>query len=114
MLDPSQVAAQGNQIKQQQVQNQANKDAMQNEIDKAELAQNAATAAGEAQGVAQKTQADNQTKLTIAQGSDSTKLQTTSADNNTAMEIAAAEIEAGKKTDIKDGQGVGGKPRQGE
>jgi hypothetical protein len=98
-------------VKQQAVQNQANKDAIQAEIQKAELAQNAATAAGEAQGAAQKTQADNQTKLTVAAGSESTKLQTTTMDNDTAMEIAAAEIEAGKKTDLKNGEAVGGKPR---
>jgi hypothetical protein len=110
-MDPSVVAQQKvqadsqnnqakNQLETQKVQNQANVDAQTAELKKAELAQNATLADG-----------TNQTKLQVASGSDQTKIQTTTEDNNTAMEIAAAEIEAGKKSNVTDGKGIGGKPR---
>lgn len=110
-MDPSVVAQQkvqadsqakqaDTQVKSQQVQNQANKDAQDAALKQAELAQNAKLSDGE-----------NQVKLQVASGSDQTKIQTTTEDNNTAMEIAAAEIEAGKKSNVTDGKGIGGKPR---
>jgi len=110
-MDPSVVAQQQvqadsqnnqakNQIETTKVQNQANVDAQTLALKKAELAQNATLADG-----------TNQVKLQVAGGSDQTKLQTTQEDNNTAMEISAAEIEAGKKSQLTDGAGVGGKPR---
>lgn len=125
-MDPSQVAAQGNQIKQTQVQNQDKqataKLAQEAAITQAQQQLDASTAAGEAQGVQAKTQADNQTKVStttqtnqtraqVAQQSDATKMQTTQMDNNTAMEISAATIESGRKSNLSDGEGVGGKPR---
>lgn len=110
-MDPSVVAQQKvqadtqnnqakNQIETTKVQNQANVDAQTAALKQAELAQNATLADG-----------TNQIKLQVAGGSDQTKLQTTTMDNNSAMEIAAAEIEAGKKTQISDGKGIGGKPK---
>jgi hypothetical protein len=125
MMDPSQVAAQGNQIKQTQVENQdkqataklqqtAQADAQKAALSNAELQQNAATSAGEAQGAAMIAAKSDQTKLQVADSSNQTKLATTQADNTTAMEISAATIQAGHKSDLKDGQGVGGKPRAAE
>jgi hypothetical protein len=110
-MDPSVVAqqkvqadSQNNQAKNQTaaqaLQQKAQVDAQTLALKQAELAQNATLADG-----------TNQTKLQVASGSDQTKIQTTTEDNNTAMEIAAAEIEAGKKSNVTDGKGIGGKPR---
>jgi chaperonin GroES len=125
-IDPSVVAQQK---VQSDSQNNAAKNALaqqslaqQASLKQAELAQDAQTSAGEAQTTQAVTQANNQTKVAttqasntshekIAQMSDATKQQTTQEDNNTAMEISAAEIEAGKKSQLTDGAGVGGKPR---
>jgi hypothetical protein len=96
----SQAKAADTQVKQTQVQNQASVDAQTLALKQAELAQNAKLSDGE-----------NQVKLQIAGGSDQTKLSTTEMDNNAALEIAAAEIEAGKKSQVTDGKGIGGKPR---
>jgi len=124
--DPSVVAQNkvtaDTQLGQQKLQQQAQTDAQKNALAQAQLKQDGATAAGEAQITQSTNAADNQTKVAtttatnqsrekIAGQSDSTKVQTTSMDNNSAMEIAAAEIEAGKKTQITDGAGIGGKPR---
>ena len=132
-MDPSVVAQQkvqadsqakqaDTQVKQQQVQNQAQVDAQKLALQKAEQDQNMQLSTGEQQIKQAQTQADTQTKVAttqatnasrekIAGGSDQTKITTTEMDNNAAMEIAAAEIEAGKHTQIKDGAGIGGKPR---
>jgi len=109
-----------NQIEQTKVQNQAQVDAQANALKQAELQQTETATQNEQSLTAQKTAADNQTKLQatgetntsrekVAAGTDQTKLTVTSEDNNTAMEIAAAEIEAGNKTNIKNGQAVGKK-----
>jgi hypothetical protein len=122
VMDPSQVAAQkvqadsaakqGDQaIKQKQVDNQAQVDAQTLALKQAEQQQNMSLGQGEQQVKVATTAATNQSREKIAGQSDATKLQVTSEDNNTAMEIAAAEIEAGKKTNIKDGTAIGGKPR---
>ena len=125
-MDPSQVAMQKNQqdaeqaqaelaLKQQQLTQQTS-------LKQAELQQDAHTAAGEAQVTTSVAAQGNQTKVAttqatnasrekIAQMGDATKQAVTQEDNNTAMEISAAEIEAGKKSQLTDGAGVGGKPR---
>lgn len=111
-VDADSKAKQGDQaIKQQEVQNQAQTDAQTLALKQAEMQQNATLSQGEQQVKAAATQSTNQSREKIAGQSDQTKLTTTQDDNNTAMEIAAAEIEAGKKTQISDGAGIGGKPR---
>jgi hypothetical protein len=125
MMDPSQVAAQGNQIKQQQVQGDqqieqqklqqtAQQNASKDAIAQAQLQLDSSTSQGEAQNDAMIAAKSDQTKLQVADSSNQTKLATTQADNTTAMEISAATIQAGHKSDLKDGQGVGGKPRAAE
>ena len=124
--DPSVVASKkvdaDKELGTQKLQQQATEAAQANELKKAQLSQDGQTAAGQAQVTQSTKAADNQTKVAttaatnqsrekIAGQADSVKLQTTSEDNNAAMEIAAAEIEAGKKTNIKDGSAIGGKPR---
>jgi hypothetical protein len=115
MMDPSQVAMAKvqqdgqqnqaeNQLEAQKLQQQATLAAQTNAQKSAESQLQASTTQGVAQG-------NNQTKLQVAQGSDQTKLATTQADNTTAMEISAATIQAGHKSQLSDGQGVGGKPR---
>lgn len=94
-------------------QSQAQLDAQKIALQKAEQQQNMTLGQGEQQVKVQTTTATNQSHEKIAGQNDGVKLQTTQEDNNTAMEIAAAEIEAGKKTNIKDGESVGGKPRTG-
>lgn len=132
-VDPSVVAskkvdadaaakAADTQVKNKVADNQAQVDAQTAALKQAELSQTAQSTASEQSLTVQKTAADNQTKLQttgatnqsrekIAGESDSVKLQTTAEDNDTAKEIAAAEIEAGHKTQIKNGESVGGKPR---
>jgi hypothetical protein len=118
MMDPSQVAAQGNQIKQQQVENQDKqataKLAQQAAESQAQIQLDASTSSGEAQNAAMIAAKSDQTKLQVADSSNQTKLATTQADNTTAMEISAATIQAGHKSNLSDGQGVGGKPRAAE
>ncbi len=125
-VDPGVVAQQKVQADQQtsaqKLQLEATQMAQTNAIKQAELQQDgqqtqqelAVTAQGQAadrQKDQQIASVDNQTKLKVAGGSDQTKLQTTQEDNTTAMEISAAQIQAGTKSQLKDGQGVGGKPR---
>ena len=118
MMDPSQVAAQGNQIKQQQVENQDKqataKLAQQAAESQAQIQLDSSTSQGEAQNAAMIAAKSDQTKLQVADSSNQTKLATTQADNTTAMEISAATIQAGHKSNLSDGQGVGGKPRAAE
>lgn len=121
-MDPSQASlqiAKGDQaIKQQQVQQQGQKNQTDAQLKSQQLAQDKAQTDAEnalqqatMAGQAQIDAANNQTKLAVSGQTNQTKLQTTQADNDTAMEIAAAEIEAGKHTNIKDGAAIGGKPR---
>jgi hypothetical protein len=111
-----------NQLQAQALQQKATEAAQGHAIQQAQMQQDAQTGAGEAQVDVHKTALDAQTKVAttaatnasrekIAQASDATKIQTTQDDNNTAMEVAAAEIAAGSKSNVKDGQGLGGKPR---
>jgi chaperonin GroES len=124
--DPSVVAQNkvtaDQQLGQAKLAQQAQADAQTAELKKAELAQSAQTTASQAQITQGTVAANNQTKVAtttatnqsrekIAGQSDAVKLQVTGEDNDTAMEISAAEIEAGKKTNIKDGSAIGGKPR---
>lgn len=125
-VDPSVVAGKkvdaDAQLGNAKLQQQAQADAQTAALKKAELDQNATLAQQQNQVTVQDRDSENKTQMQQDQLRAQTevqtktmdsqvKLQTTEMDNNSAMEIAAAEIEAGKKTQIKDGAGIGGKPR---
>lgn len=125
-VDPSVIAGKkvdaDAQLGNAKLQQQAQADAQTAALKKAELDQNATLAQQQNQVTVQDRDSENKTQMQQDQLRAQTevqtktmdsqvKLQTTEMDNNSAMEIAAAEIEAGKKTQIKDGAGIGGKPR---
>lgn len=125
-VDPSVVAGKkvdaDAQLGNAKLQQQAQADAQTAALKKAELDQNATLAQQQNQVTVQDRDSENKTQMQQDQLRAQTevqtktmdsqvKLQTTQEDNDTAMEIAAAEIEAGKKTNIKDGASIGGKPR---
>jgi hypothetical protein len=110
-MDPSVVAQQGNQIKSQQNQAENQQATQQLQQDAQAAADKKEIAMAQMQQDASLAQGEDQVKTGIASQNNQTKVQTTSMDNNTAMEISAATIEAGHRSNITDGQGVGAKPR---
>lgn len=125
-MDPSQVASKkvdaDAQLGQAKLQQQATQAAQTDATKRAQMAQDAQTDANQQSLEKTNRDSENQTQLqqdtmraqTETQNNqldNATRQQTTTEDNNTAMEIAAAEIEAGKHTNIKDGSAIGGKPR---
>lgn len=78
-----------------QLQQKEQSEQRQHQIDLARVNQEASDAVGRDQNDLVRAQMDNQTKIA-----------TNSADNQTAMDISAAEIAAGHKSDLRDGNGL--------
>jgi len=109
-MDPSQAKIQSTQMTTQAQQQIAIQKIQSEEKIAAEKSMSdAQKAQAAAQAQAQTTQAKAAADLQREQQSGSVKIATTQMDNQTAMEIAAAEIAAGKHTNIKNGEAVGGK-----
>jgi hypothetical protein len=103
-MDPSQAALQkaqmDNQTKTAQIQQQDKQFQMK-------MSQDQQTAAATAQAKAQQAQTQASTELQRTGIETSTKVQTTEMDNTTAQTIAAAEIAAGKHTNVRNGEHIG-------
>jgi hypothetical protein len=105
-MDPAhaqiQVAQLNNTTKQQQLQQQDKQFQL-----KQQQEQQAAAQALQAKTAQQQSQSSSELQRTGIEAS--TKVQTTEMDNTTAQTIAAAEIAAGKHTNIRNGESIGGK-----